>query len=95
MKPDADGIELLDSVERGERQSAGGGKRERTRYARYAKATFREDRRLNTLAEELPYQTLISSLLHKCASGRLKGLKTATGLRFTRNRPGLTTKMPL
>jgi hypothetical protein len=50
------------------------------------KATFREDRRLNirlsskdleaiqkrALAEGLPYQTLISSLLHKYASGRLK-----------------------
>jgi predicted DNA binding CopG/RHH family protein len=39
--------ELLESVERGEWKSAGRGKRERTRYARYAKATFREDRRLN------------------------------------------------
>ena len=55
-------------------------------YSRYAKATFRKDRRLNirlsskdleaiqkrALAEGLPYQTLISSLLHKYASGRLK-----------------------
>lgn len=62
------------------------GKRERTRYSRYAKATFRKDRRLNirlsskdleaiqkrALAEGLPYQTLIPSLLHKYASGRLK-----------------------
>jgi predicted DNA binding CopG/RHH family protein len=67
-------------------KSAGGGKRERTRYSRYAKATFRKDCRLNirlsskdleaiqkrALAEGLPYQTLISSLLHKYASGRLK-----------------------
>ena len=62
----------LESVERGEWKSAGGGKRERTRYSRYAKATFRKDRRLNirlsskdleaiqkrALAEGLPYQTL-------------------------------------
>ena len=55
-------------------------------YPRYAKATFRKDRRLNirlsskdleaiqkrALTEGLPYQTLISSLLHKYASGRLK-----------------------
>ena len=47
MKLDADEKELLDSVERGEWKSAAGGKRERTRYARYAKATFRKDRRLN------------------------------------------------
>jgi predicted DNA binding CopG/RHH family protein len=64
-------------------------KRERTRYSRYAKATFRKDRRLNirlsskdleaiqkrALEEGLPYQTLISSLLHKYASGRLKESK--------------------
>jgi predicted DNA binding CopG/RHH family protein len=50
------------------------------------RATFRKDRRLNTrlsskdleaiqkqaLAEGLPYQTLIASLLHKYATGRLK-----------------------
>ena len=85
MKIDADEKELLDSVERGEWKPRGG-KRERTRYARYAKATFRKDRRLNirlsskdleaiqkrALEEGLPYQTLIASLLHKYASGRLK-----------------------
>src|SRR5438067_12949035 len=83
MKSDADEKELRESVERGEWKSAGGGKRERTRYSRYAKATFRKDRRLNirlsskdleaiqkrALAEGLPYQTLIASLLHKYASG--------------------------
>jgi predicted DNA binding CopG/RHH family protein len=55
-------------------------------YSRYAKATFRKDRRLNIRlsskdleaiqkrapAEGLPYQTLIASLLHKYATGRLK-----------------------
>ena len=85
MKLEVDEKELLESVERGEWKSAGG-KRERQRYSRYAKATFRKDRRLNirlsskdleaiqkrALAEGLPYQTLISSLLHKYASGRLK-----------------------
>jgi predicted DNA binding CopG/RHH family protein len=86
MKLDANEKDILDSVERGEWRSARGGKRERGRYARYAKATFRKDRRLNirisskdleaiqkrALEEGLPYQTLISSLLHKFASGRLK-----------------------
>ena len=56
------------------------------KVADYAKATFRKDRRLNirlsskdleaiqkrALAEGLPYQTLIASLLHKYATGRLK-----------------------
>ena len=40
-KLDADEKELVESVERGEWKSAGGGKRERTRYSRYAKGTFR------------------------------------------------------
>ena len=85
MKLDADAKELLESIERGEWKSAGGS-RERRRYSCYAKATFRKDRRLNirlsskdleaiqkrALAEGVPYQTLISSLLHKYASGRLK-----------------------
>jgi predicted DNA binding CopG/RHH family protein len=85
MKIEADEKELLESVDRGEWKSAGG-KRERMRYSRYAKATIKKDRRLNirlsskdleaiqkrALAEGLPYQTLIASLLHKYASGRLK-----------------------
>ena len=86
MKLDADEKGLLESFERGEWKSTGGGKRERARYARYAKATFRKDRRLNirlsskdleaiqkrAVEEGVPYQTLISSLLHKYASGRPK-----------------------
>lgn len=85
---DADEKELLDSVERGEWKSAGAGKRERARYSRYARATFPKDRRLNirlsskdleaiqkrSLEEGLPYQTLISSLLHKYAAGRFTEL---------------------
>ena len=75
MKIDADEKELLESVERGEWKSADGGKRERTRYVRAAKATFRKDLEAiqkRALAEGLPYQTLIASLLHKYAAGRLK-----------------------
>ena len=86
MKLDANEKEVLESVERGEWRSVKGAKRERSRYARYARATFRKDRRLNirisskdldaiqkrALEEGLPYQTLISSLLHKYASGRLR-----------------------
>ncbi len=85
-KLDADEKALLEAVARGEWKSAKGGQRERARYSRHAKATFRKDRRLNirlsskdleaiqkrALAEGLPYQTLIASLLHKYASGRLK-----------------------
>ena len=86
MKPSTREQRLLESVTRGEWKSVAGGKRERARFSRYAKATFRKDRRLNirlsskdleaiqkrALEEGLPYQTLISSLLHKYAMGRLK-----------------------
>lgn len=86
MKLDTDEKELLDSVERGEWRPARALKRARSQYSRYAKATFRKDRRLNiristkdleaiqkrALEEGLPYQTLIASLLHKYASGRLR-----------------------
>ena len=70
----------------GEWRPVRGVKAERKRYARYAAATFRKDRRVNirisskdlealqkrALEEGLPYQTLISSLLHKYVSGRLR-----------------------
>lgn len=86
MKLSANEKEILESVERGEWRSAGNVKRERARYSRYAKPKFRKDRRLNiriaskdvtaiqkrALEEGLPYQTLISSLLHKYAAGRLR-----------------------
>jgi predicted DNA binding CopG/RHH family protein len=47
MKLDADEKDLLESVERGDWKSVAGGKCERTRYVRHARATFRNDRRLN------------------------------------------------
>lgn len=86
MKLDTDEKEILESVERGEWRSVKGVKRDLGRYSRYARATFRKDRRLNirissrdleaiqkrALEEGLPYQTLISSLLHKYAAGRLR-----------------------
>jgi predicted DNA binding CopG/RHH family protein len=87
MKLDSKEKELVDSVERGEWRSTGRLTDERKRYGRYAAATFRKDRRVNirisskdldaiqkrALEEGLPYQTLISSLLHKYVSGRLRG----------------------
>jgi hypothetical protein len=41
MKLDSDEKAMVGSVDRGDGKSAGG-KRERARYSRYAKATFRE-----------------------------------------------------
>lgn len=47
MKLDADEKETLEAVERGEWRPLKSAKRERNRYSRYARATFRNDRRLN------------------------------------------------
>ena len=83
---DAGEKDILDSVERSEWRSARAPKRALSRYGRAAKATFKKDRRLNiristkdleaiqkrALEEGLPYQTLIASLWHKYASGRLR-----------------------
>lgn len=78
--------DILKSVERGEWRSAPRLNDERKRFQRYAEATFRKDRRVNirisnkdlvaiqkrAIEEGLPCQTLISSLLHKFVSGRLR-----------------------
>ena len=77
--------EILRSVEADEWESVQGKKKEAARYSEYAKATFRKDRRINirisskdldalqkrALEEGIPYQTLVSSVLHKYVSGRL------------------------
>lgn len=86
MKLSKDEKELLESVEKGEWKTIPDFKREAQRYQEYAKATFRKDKRVNiriserdlvnlqkkALQEGLPYQTLISSVLHKYITGRLK-----------------------
>jgi predicted DNA binding CopG/RHH family protein len=77
--------ELLDSFERGEWRSITGHGAELDRYREYARATFKKDRRVNirisrkdlealqkrALEEGIPYQTLMASILHKYAAGRL------------------------
>ena len=77
--------ELLDSYERDEWRPATGGDSEIERYREYARATFKKDMRVNirlskkdlqaiqklALEEGIPYQTLMGSILHKYADGRL------------------------
>jgi predicted DNA binding CopG/RHH family protein len=77
--------ELLESFERGEWRSVAGREVEVERYRGYARATFKKDMRVNirmsrkdlealqkrALEEGLPYQTLMASVLHKYANGRL------------------------
>jgi predicted DNA binding CopG/RHH family protein len=76
---------ILESVERGDWRTVRGLAKEKSRYEAAARATLRKDKRVNIRmterdlvrfkkkAEEegLPYQTLISSVLHKYISGRL------------------------
>ena len=78
--------EILESVESGEWKPVPKKGAELERYREYARATFKKDRRVNirisskdleaiqkrAVMEGIPYQTLISSVLHKYLSGRLK-----------------------
>lgn len=77
--------EILDAYESGKLRRVPGAKKEIARHKRYAAATFKRDARINirisskdlkelqklALSEGLPYQTLISSVLHKYAERRL------------------------
>ncbi len=77
--------ELLESIENEEWASISKFESVADQYKKYAKATFRKAKRINiriserdliklqqkALAEGLPYQTLIASILHKYVSGRL------------------------
>jgi len=85
MKLKKEEKEILDSVERGEWKQVPNFKREAKRFQESAKATMRKDKRVNirmterdlvyfqkkAVEEGLPYQTLISSVLHKYINGRL------------------------
>lgn len=76
---------LLESVENGEWRRIPDYVRESARYREAARATLRKDKRVNiriaehdlvrlqrrAVDEGLPYQTLISSIIHKFVSGRL------------------------
>ena len=76
---------ILRSVENGEWRSIKNKENDIERYEEIAKATFKKDRRINirisskdinalqtkALEDGLPYQTLISSILHRYVSGRL------------------------
>jgi len=85
MKPTKEEKDLLDSVERGEWRHIPDYTKEASRYVESARNTLRKDKRVNirmterdlvriqkaALEEGLPYQTLISSILHKYVNGRL------------------------
>jgi len=77
--------DILESFEKGEWGSIPNRADEMKRHVEYAKATHRKDKRINirisekdleliqrkALSEGIPYQTLISSLIHKFVNGKL------------------------
>ena len=85
MKLTKEEKEVLDSVELGKWKRIPKFNNEAKRYKESARATLRKDKRVNirmterdlirfkkkALEDGLPYQTMISSILHKYINGRL------------------------
>ena len=85
MKLKKEEKELMESVERDEWETVPKLKDEIKRSKAYARATIIKDRRMNiriakkdlnalkvkAIEEGIPYQTLVSSIIHKFLSGRL------------------------
>ena len=85
IKLNKDEEEILESFERGEWKSVQNVKAEIMKHQQYARNTLKKDKRVNirisskvleeiqTLAVEngIPYQTLMSSVLHRYVSGYL------------------------
>ncbi len=85
VEPDEEERELLESYERGEWVPVANLEAEIARFRAAAETTLRKDRRVNirittadlvalkelALEEGIPYQTLMSSILHKYVTGRL------------------------
>jgi predicted DNA binding CopG/RHH family protein len=83
---DTEEKELMESLETGEWISAKNLEEKKKEYQLYAAETFKKDKRVNirinqhdlegikrrALDEGIPYQTLISSIIHKYLNGKLK-----------------------
>jgi predicted DNA binding CopG/RHH family protein len=85
-KLDREEKEILDAFESGKIRRAKNAKKQIRQHKEYAKATLRKDARINirlssrdlrglqkrAIAEGIPYQTFIASILHKYVEGRLR-----------------------
>jgi predicted DNA binding CopG/RHH family protein len=85
MKIKGEDKEIIEAYEKGTSKSIPNVKKEIARYREYAKSALRKNKRINIRLSEidivhiqrkavengLPYQTLISSILHKYADGNL------------------------
>jgi len=88
---DSEEREILASYERGEWRPVKTGRSEIAKLQQYARNTLQKNKRINirlaerdlvgiqtkAIEEGLPYQTLISSVLHKYLSGRFTERKMA------------------
>ena len=84
-KLDREEKDILDSYERGEWKSVKNLKEEIKKHRVYARQTLKKDKRVNirissmvleeiqtrAIEDGMPYQTLISSILHRFVTGRL------------------------
>ncbi len=89
MKLSKEEKNLLKSVEDGEWETISNFKSEQKRYQVIAKNSLKKDERINirlatkdlmgiqkkAMQEGLPYQTLISSVLHRYVTGQLKSVE--------------------
>ncbi len=86
--------EILESYERDEWSPVKNSKKEIQRHREYARRTLQKDKRVNirisskdledikaiAIEEGVPYQTLMASVLHKFATGRLVEKKRLQGV---------------
>lgn len=84
-KFDQEEHEILEAFKSGKVKRAKGATETQKRHQQYAEAMFKKDARINirltskdlrglqkkALAEGIPYQTLVASILHKYVEGRL------------------------
>ena len=84
-KLDSEESEILEAFEKGELKRSKNAKKEIEQHKAVAEATFKKDTRINirlssrdlrslqarALREGIPYQTLVSSVLHKFVDGQL------------------------
>ena len=85
-KLDREESEILEAFESGKVKRAKGATETQKRHQQYAEAMLKKDARINirlsskdlrglqkkALAEGIPYQTLVASILHKYVEGRLR-----------------------
>jgi len=86
MSMDKEEKEILDALDSGELQRVPDFEERKRQHQQYAEAMFKKDARINirlsskdlrglqkkALAEGIPYQTLVASILHKYVEGRLQ-----------------------